>query len=41
MVISGGRNILVYVLICSDSVLRQFSDKELLVRKLYMSVMQL
>ena len=41
MVICGGRNIVVDVLICSDSVLRQFSDKELLVRQLCISVMQL
>ena len=41
MVICGGRNIVVDVLICSDSVLRQFSDKELLVSQMSMSVMQL
>ena len=41
MVICGGRNIVVDLLIYSDSVLRQFSDKELLVSQLCMSVMQL
>ena len=38
MVICGGRNIVVDVLICNDSVLRQFSDKELLVSLLCISV---
>ena len=38
MVICGGRNIVVInVLIFNDSVLRQFSDKELLVSLLYIS----
>ena len=41
MVICGGRNIVVDVLICDDSVLRQFSDKELLVSLLCISVIQL
>ena len=41
MVICGGRNIIVDVLICNDSVLRQFSDKELLVSLLCISVIQL
>ena len=41
MLMCGGRNIVVDVLICSDSVLRQFSDNELLVSQLCMSVMQL
>ena len=41
MVIFGGRNIVVDVLICNDSVLRQFSDKEFLVNKLCISVIQL
>ena len=41
MVICGGRNIVVDVLICNDSVLRQFSDKELLVSLLCISVIQL
>ena len=41
MVICGGRNIVEDVLVCSDSVLRQFSDTELLVSQLCMSVMQL
>ena len=41
MVICGGRNIVVDVLICNDSVLRQFSDKELLVSQLCISVIQL
>ena len=41
MVICGGRNIVVDVLICNDSVLRQFSDTELLVSLLYISVIQL
>ena len=41
MVICGRRNIVVDVLICSDSVLRQFRDKELLVSQLCISVMQL
>ena len=41
MVICGGRNIIVDVLICSDSILRQFSDNELLVSQLCISVMQL
>ena len=41
MVICGGRNIVVDVLICNDSVLRQFSDKELLVIQLCISVIQL
>ena len=41
MVICGGRNILVDVLICSDSVSRHVSDKELLVSQLCISVMQL
>ena len=40
MVICGGRNI-VDVLICNDSVLRQFSDTEFLVSQLCISVMQL
>ena len=40
MVICGGKNIVVDVLICSDSV-KQFSDKELLVSQLCISVMQL
>ena len=34
-----GSNIVVNVLICSDSVLRQFSVKEILVSHLCMSVM--
>ena len=41
MVICGGSNIVVYVLICSDSVLRQFSDNELLVSQLCISIIQL
>ena len=41
MVICGGRNIVLTVLICSDSVLREFSDKELLVSYLCISVMLL
>ena len=41
MVICGERNIVVDVLICNDSVLRQFSDKELLVSLLCISVIQL
>ena len=41
MVICGGRNIVVDVLICSDSILRQFSDNKLLVRQLCISVMNL
>ena len=41
MVICDGRNIVVDVLICNDSVLRQFSDKELLVSLLCISVIQL
>ena len=41
MVICTGRNIVVDVLICNDSVLRQFSDKELLVIQLCISVIQL
>ena len=41
MVICGGRNIVVYVLICNDSVLRQFSDTEFLVSQLCISVIQL
>ena len=41
MVICGGRNIVVDVLICNDLVLRQFSDKELLVSLLCISVIQL
>ena len=41
MVICGGRNIVVDVLICNDSVLRQFSDKEFLVSQLCISVIQL
>ena len=41
MVICGERNIVLYVLICNDSVLRQFSDKELLVNQLSISVIQL
>ena len=41
MVICGGRNIVVDVLICNDSVLRQFSDKELLVSQLCISEIQL
>ena len=41
MVICSGRNIVVDVLICNDSVLRQFSDKELLVSQLCISVIQL
>ena len=41
MVICGGRNIVVDVLIFNDSVLRQFSDKELLVNQLCISVIQL
>ena len=41
MVIFGGRDIIVDVLMCSDSVLRQFSDNELLVIQLRISVMQL
>ena len=40
MVICGGRNIVVNVLICNDSVLKQFSDKELLVSLLCISVIQ-
>ena len=31
MAICGVRNIVIYVLICNDSVLRQFSDKELFI----------
>ena len=34
MVICGGRNIVVDVLICNDSFLIQFSDKEMLVSQL-------
>ena len=41
MVICGGSNIVVDVEICSDSVLRQFSDNELLVSQVGISVMQL
>ena len=41
MVICDGRNIVVDVLICNDSVLRQFSDKDLLVSLLCISVIQL
>ena len=41
MVICDGSNIVVDVLICNDSVLRQFSDKELLVSLLCISVIQL
>ena len=41
MVICGGRNIVVDDLICSDSILRQFSDKKLLVSQLCISVMKL
>ena len=41
MVICGGSNIVVVVLICNDSVLRQFSDKEFLVSQLCISVIQL
>ena len=41
MVICGRRNIVLYVLICNDSVLRQFSDKEMLVSLLCISVIQL
>ena len=41
MVICGGRNIVVDVLIFNESVLRQFSDKELLVSLLCISVIQL
>ena len=40
MIICGERNIVVDVLICSDSVLRQFSDKELLVSQLCIYLMQ-
>ena len=41
MVICGGSTIVVDVLICNDSVLRQFSDKELLVNLLCIPVIQL
>ena len=41
MVICGGWNIVVDFLICNYSVLRQFSDKELLVSLLCISVIQL
>ena len=41
MLICGGRNIVLDVLICSDSVLRQFSDNELLVSQLCISVIKL
>ena len=41
MVICGGMNIVVDILIFSDSVLRLFSDKELLVSQLCISVIQL
>ena len=41
MVIYGGRNIVIYVLICSYSVLRQFSGNELFMSQLCISVMQL
>ena len=41
MLICGGRNIVVDFLICNDSVLRQFSDKELLVSQLCISAIQL
>ena len=41
MVICGERNIVVDFLICNDSVLRHFSDKELLVSLLCISVIQL
>ena len=41
MVICGERNIVVDVLICNDSVIRQFSDNELLTSLLCISVIQL
>ena len=41
MVICGGRNIVVDVLICGNLILRQFSDKKLLVSQLCISVINL